>query len=233
MYLSFCLQFMSWCVRNPLFFHVVCISRFVFLPSFLSLVITVHVCLFASFCFEVFGIATFYLLIKFVVLILLMWDSACLFSSVTMQPSCFSWCINDSNPVSLLPVSFYRIWRFAGRWLLLGLFHLMCITKGIGSSLGSLGPRSKQILVFPDDWCHSVVLSVTVMSSSDQALEISMGTDCLKKVNNLLRIFVTELDFLCVKVSVIKKKGRNEQWYKKKNTRHINDGKPNPLKSEM
>lgn len=43
------------------------------------------------------------------------------------------------------------------------------------------------------------------MSSSDQALEI-MGTDCLKKVNNLLRIFVTELDFLCVRVSVIKKK---------------------------
>lgn len=146
-----------------------------------------------------------------------MWDSACLFSSVAMQPSCFSWCINDSNPVSLLPVSFYRIWRFVGRWIFLGLFHLTCITKGIGSSLGSLGPRSKQISVFPDDWCYSIVLSVTVMSSSDQALEI-MGTDCLKKVNNLLRIFVSELDFLCVRVSVIKKKkGRNEQWYKKKN----------------
>ena len=43
------------------------------------------------------------------------------------------------------------------------------------------------------------------MSSSDQALEISMGTDCLKKVNNLLRIFVIESGFLWVRVSVIKK----------------------------
>lgn len=58
------------------------------------------------------------------------------------------------------------------------------------------------------------------MSSSDQTLEISMGTDCLKKVNNLLRIFVTELDFLCVRVSVIKKRAEMNSDTRKKTKAH-------------
>ena len=177
------------------------ICHFVFFPSFLSLVITVHIC-YASFCFEVFGIATFYLLIKYVNLILL-YVGLCLpvffsYSATILFLMMPKW-QQSSLTASCTGMEICRPLDLAGA------IPPHTHNKGIGSSLASLGPRSKQILVFPDDWYYSVVPSVTVMSSSDQALEISMGTDCLKKVNNLLRIFVIESGFLWVRVSVIKK----------------------------
>lgn len=42
------------------------------------------------------------------------------------------------------------------------------------------------------------------MATYDQGLGIPMGTHCLKKVNNLLRMFVTELQFNWVRISVAK-----------------------------
>ena len=198
------------------------ISHFVFFPSFLSLVITVHICC-ASFCFEVFGIATFYLLIKYVNLVLL-YVGLCLpvffsYSATILFLMMPKW-QQSSLTASCIILQDMEICRPLD---LAGVIPPHTHNKGIGSSLASLGPRSKQILVFPDDWYYSVVLSVTVMSSSDQALEISMGTNCLKKVNNLLRIFVIESGFLWVRVSVIKKvaemNGSVIQEKKKKKTK--------------
>ena len=88
-------------------------------------------------------------------------DSVPLFSSYNATVL-FLWMSKWQQPVSLLtqrpPLSFCRIWWFLGHWVFLGLDHLTSTARVIGSSLLSLGPIHKQLLVVPDDWCYPAVL---------------------------------------------------------------------------
>lgn len=182
------------------------------------------------FCLEVFSIATFYLW-NLWLSYCFMWGSACLFPSVTVQPSCLSWCLwqQSSLTASCIILQGMEICRLFD---LAGAIPPHMHNKGIGSSLASLEPRSKQILVFPDDWCYSIVLLLwwVLIRLRKFLWELIVS----KKLTIYLGFLLLTPAFSEWGYQLLKKwQEWTDQWYKKKIQRHLNDGKPNPLKSEM
>ena len=206
-------------------------SRFVFFPSFPSLAITVDVCLFASFLF--WGFQHSYLLsVKFVTLILL-YVGLCLPVSFSYRATILSLMMPEWQQSSLTAsciilqgMEICRLFDLAGA------IPPHMHNKGIGSSLASLEPRSKQILVFPDDWCYSIVLLLwwVLIRLRKFLWELIVS----KKLTIYLGFLLLTPAFSEWGYQLLKKwQEWTDQWYKKKIQRRLNDGKPNPLKSEM